>query len=145
MYQITEKQVVGEVNEDVALYDLMSIVMICLGTQNDGCYHGLLKFLDVWLSGLSIGEKGAVLKSEFETDLPARLREKEISMCNYSEFVENRGIKKGIKKGKAEDLVNLMKNFKLNLEQALRGLSIPESEWDDYREMVKALEAHPAS
>ncbi len=47
------------------------------------------------MSGLSIGEKGAVLKSEFETDLPARLREKEISMCNYSEFVENRGIQKG--------------------------------------------------
>ena len=149
MYQITEKQVVGDVNEEVALYDLMSIVMICLGTQNDGCYHGLLKFLDVWLSGLSIGEKGAVLKSEFETDLPARLREKEGNMCNYSEFVENRGRKKGRKEGrkegKAEDLVNLMKNFKLNLEQALCGLSIPESEWDDYREMVKTLEAHPAS
>ena len=141
MYQITEKQVVGEVNEDVALYDLMSIVMICLGTQNDGCYHGLLKFLDVWLSGLSIGEKGAVLKSEFETDLPARLREKEISMCNYSEFVENRGIQKG----KAEDLVNLMKKLRMTIDQALDTLSIPESEWDDYREMVKALEAHPAS
>ena len=66
-------------------------------------------------------------------------------MCNYSEFVWNRGIKKGIKKGKAEDLVNLMHNFKLTLEQALRGLSIPESEWDDYRELVKKLDAHPAS
>ena len=93
------------------------------------------------ISGLSIGEKGAVLKSEFETDLPARLREKEGNMCNYSEFVENRGRKEG----KAEDLVNLMKNLKWNLEQALRGLSIPESEWDDYREMVKALEANSAS
>ena len=42
------------------------------------------------MSGLSIGEKGAVLKSEFETDLPARLREKEGNMCSYSEFVESR-------------------------------------------------------
>ena len=90
---------------------------------------------------LSIDEKGAVLKSEFNTDLPARLLEKEDNMCNYSEFVENRGIKKG----KAEDLVNLMRNFKLNLEQALRGLSIPEAEWDDYRKLVKQIEAHPAS
>ena len=105
------------------------------------------------ISGLSIGEKGAVLKSEFETDLPARLREKEGNMCNYSEFVENRGRKegrkegrkKGRKEGKAEALVNLMKNLKWNLEQALRGLSIPESEWDDYREMVKALEANSVS
>ena len=42
------------------------------------------------MSGLSIGEKGAVLKSEFETDLPARLREKEGNMRNDSEFVESR-------------------------------------------------------
>jgi hypothetical protein len=38
-----------------------------------------------------------------------------------------------------------MHNFKLTLEQALRGLRIPESEWDDYRELVKKLDAHPAS
>ena len=38
-----------------------------------------------------------------------------------------------------------MRNFRLNLEQALRGLSIPESEWDDYRKLVADLEAHPAS
>ncbi|MBQ1267059.1 MAG: hypothetical protein IIY06_09960 [Proteobacteria bacterium] len=145
MYQITEKQVVGEVYEVVALYDLMSIIMICLGTKKDERYTGLLKLLDVWMSEHSIDEKGAVLQSEFNTALPARLLEKEVNMCNYSEFVWNRGIKKGIKKGKAEDLVNLMHNFKLTLEQALRGLSIPESEWDDYRELVKKLDAHPAS
>ena len=80
------------------------------------------------MSGLSIGEKGAVLKSEFETDLPARLREKEISMCNYSEFVENRGRKEGRKEGKAEDLVNLMKKLRMTIDQALDTLSIPESE-----------------
>ena len=97
------------------------------------------------MSGLSIGEKGAVLKSEFSTDLPARLLEKEVKMCTYSEFVENRGIEKGIKKGKAEDLVNLMESLMLTLEQAMQALKIPEKEWDDYREMVKALEAHSAS
>ncbi len=66
-------------------------------------------------------------------------------MCNYSDFVWNKGEKAGVKKGKAEALVNLMRNFKLNLEEALRGLSIPESEWDDYRKLVADLEAHPAS
>ena len=33
MYQIIEKQLVGEVYEDVACYDLMSVVRICLGTK----------------------------------------------------------------------------------------------------------------
>ena len=65
MYQLTENQIVGEVYEDVAFFDLMSIVMICLGTRKDDRDTGLLKLLDVWMSGLSIDEKGAVLKSEF--------------------------------------------------------------------------------
>ncbi len=140
MYQITEKQLVGEVYEEVAYYDLMSVVMICLGTSKDERYTGLLKLLDVWMSGLSIHEKGAVLKSEFDADLPARLLEKEVKMCNYSDFVENRGRKEG----KAEALVNLMRKLTMTVEQAMDMLSIPEAEWEEYRALVKQLEAHPA-
>ena len=139
MYQLVEKHIVGEVYEDVEKYDLMSIVMICLGTSEDERYTGLLKLLDVWMSGLSIEEKGAVLKSEFNTDLPERLREKEVKMCNYSDFVANRSKKEG----KAEALVNLMESMKLTIEQAMVALRIPNAEWDDYRTLVKQLEAHP--
>ncbi len=77
--------------------------------------------------------------------MPARLLEKEVNMCNYSDFVWNKGEKAGVKKGKAEDLVNLMQKLKLSVEQAMDTLSIPESEWDDYRKLVADLEAHPAS
>ena len=139
-YEITEKQLVGEVYESVANYDLLSTVMICLGTKGDERYTGLLKLLDIWLSGNSIDEKRAVLKDIFDAEMPARLLEKESNMCNYSEFVENRGRKEG----KAEALVNLMKKLKLSVEQAMDTLSIPESEWDDYRKLVQELEAHPA-
>lgn len=144
-YQITEKQLVGEVFENVANYDLVCAVMICLGTKEDERYTGLLKLLDIWLSRNSIDEKRAVLKDIFDAEMPARLLKKEINMCNYSDFVwnngERAGIDKGIKKGKAEALVNLMKNFKLSFEQALSGLSIPESEWEDYRKLVSQIEA----
>ena len=61
-------------------------------------------------------------------------------MCNYSDFVENRGRKEG----KAEALVNLMEKLKMTIEQALDTLSIPEAEWDDYRALVAQFEAHPA-
>ena len=61
-------------------------------------------------------------------------------MCNYSDFIEERGMKKG----KVEDLCNLMKNFKLTLEQAFQGLSIPEDEWDEYRQLVKEFETQTA-
>ena len=66
-------------------------------------------------------------------------------MCNYSDFVENRGRKEGRKEGKAEDLINLMKKLKLSIEQAMDTLSIPESEWDEYRKLVQELGVHPVS
>ena len=65
-------------------------------------------------------------------------------MCNYSDFVENRGIKKGKKEGKAEALVNLMQTVNWTIEQAMQALKIPENDWDDYRSLVAQLEAHPA-
>ena len=88
--------------------------------------------------------KTKVLKSEFGANMPERLQDKEVKMCNYSEFVENRGIKKGRKEGrkegKAEDLLNLMKKLKMTLEQALNTLSIPESEWEDYQTLVEQMQ-----
>lgn len=148
MYRLTEQHLVGEVYEVVAHYDLMSIVMICLGTSQDKRYTGLLKLLDVWMSRRSMDEKGAVLKDEFQTELPARLCEKEVNMCNYSDFVWNRGkregIKEGIKEGTIKALVNLMESLKLTIDQALQALKLPESEWDEYRDLVRKHGAHPA-
>ena len=61
-------------------------------------------------------------------------------MCNYSDFVWNRGKKEG----KAEALVSLMESMKYTIEQAMSVLNIPNDEWDDYRSIVAQLEAHPA-
>jgi predicted transposase YdaD len=89
------------------------------------------------------------MEREEVIDMMLALFDEETLMKNHDAAIERKGRKEGRKKGrkegKAEALVNLMKNLKWNLEQALRGLSIPESEWDDYREMVKALEANSAS
>ena len=142
-YYIAEARHVGSVYENVANYDLLSTIMICLGSKTDERYTGILKLLDVWLSRNSIEEKRAVLKDIFHAEMPARLLEKESKMCNYSDYIEKIGVKKGIQQGKAEDLVNLMDSLKLSIEQALNSLKIPESEWDDYRKLVAALEAHP--
>ena len=79
-YQITEKQLVGEVYETVANYDLMSAVMICLGTKEDERYASLLKLLDVLLLRNSNDEKCAALKDIFDAEMAARLLEKESNM-----------------------------------------------------------------
>ncbi|MBQ9396835.1 MAG: PD-(D/E)XK nuclease family transposase [Proteobacteria bacterium] len=54
----------------------------------------------------------------------------------------NDGEKRGVKKGKAEALVNLMQTVNWSLEQAMQALKIPESEWDEYRRLVQELGVH---
>ena len=146
MYHIHEEQLVGDVHENVAYYDLMTEVMICLGTKTDERYTGVLKVLDVFTSkASSLADKSAALKSEFGTDMPARLLKKEALMCNYSDYVEEYGREEGRKEGKAEALFCLMNNLKITLDQALCSLSIPEAEWAEYRVLVNDLVAHSAS
>ena len=51
------------------------------------------------------------------------------------------GFAGGKAEGKAEALICLMQNFKMSLEQALKGLNIPESEWTEYRMLVNQMQA----
>ena len=61
-------------------------------------------------------------------------------MCNYSDFIYEKGLSDGEARGKAKDLIQLMKNLKLTFEQALTALSVPEIEWDDYRKLVEQIQ-----
>ena len=65
-------------------------------------------------------------------------------MCNYSDFIYEKGVAdgelKGEARGKAEALIQLMKNLKLTFEQALTALSVPEIEWDGYRKLVEQIQ-----
>ena len=90
-------------------------------------------------------------QAEIARFTPQERRVYDVSMMAYRDVqnsvdtAKNDGLKEGIKKGKTEDIVNLMKKLKMTIEQALDALGISESEWDDYRKLVKELEAHPAS
>lgn len=93
-------------------------------------------------------------QAEIARFTPQERRSYDVSMMAYRDVqnsvdtAKNDGLKegeeKGIKKGKAEDIVNLMHKLKMTIKQALDTLSIPESEWDDYRSLVAQLEAHAA-
>ena len=61
-------------------------------------------------------------------------------MCNQSDFIYEKGVSDGEVKGKAEALIQLMKNLKLTFEQALTALSVPEIEWDGYRKLVEQIQ-----
>ena len=82
-YSIRERQLAGHASADVRDYDLLSVVMICLGTEGDGNSDGLLRFLEVLLSEQrSAAEKKEILESEIE----AKGRWKGRSGCRTAAF-----------------------------------------------------------
>ena len=153
-YRMTEESMVGRVREPVKDYDLLTVIMLCLGEPDGENYGGVLKLLDVLLSSeIGAGEKRRILKQDFAIPMTETLEQEVNVMCNLSQGVEERGIAKGRAKGLAEGRVegratgvtegilasnrNLMESTGWPAEQAMTVLKIPEAERSKYQELLK--------
>ena len=140
-YQLAERNFVGQVCEKTANYDLISVIMVCLGWESDENYKGILKLLGTLLvSTAEAEEKKRILRDEFGLDGEQGINEGVLEMCNLSRGVEARGIKKGRREGRREgrsegilhSLRNLMANMHLNVDEAMKALGIPAEEQQQY-------------
>jgi predicted transposase/invertase (TIGR01784 family) len=104
-YQLTEENIVGKIKEKKANYDLMTVIMVCLGNENKENHKGILRLLEVLLSNeKQANEKKKILSEDFEIAM-TKILEKEVQeMCNLSKGVEERGIEKGKIEGRTEAL-----------------------------------------
>lgn len=145
-YRLTEEHLVGEAVEPVQNYDLLSIVMLCLGGPDGENYNGVLRMLDVLLSNeTSEAEKRKILQDDYDIQM-TRTMESEVSvMCNLSKGVMEKGIAKGMEKGRAEgmekgiltSIKNLMETMGWTLDQAMTALKVPEAEQQTYRSLLE--------
>ena len=145
-YHLTEEHLVGEAVEPVQNYDLLSIVMLCLGGPDGENYDGVLRMLDVLLSHeTSEAEKRRILQDDYDIQM-TRAMESEVSvMCNLSKGVMEKSWKKGVEKGIAEGLEkgilssieNLMETMGWTLDQAMTALKVPEAERQSYRNLLE--------
>lgn len=144
-YRIVEENMVGRVEEPVRNYDLMALLMICLGNPEDtDC--DILKLLDVLLSNeMEATEKQQVLQNNFGIPMTRELEGGLQDMCNLGEVIARENMEKGVAKGRTEgiteraisDLKNLMETLGLSLEQAMSALKVPEAERQFYTELLK--------
>ena len=137
-YCVQEENLVGQVSERKDNYDLLTVVMICLGHTRDENYTGILKLLDVLLSSeREAGEKKKILQDDFGIAM-TKILEREVSaMCNLSKGVEERGIAFGVETTTLNAIRNLMETLKLTAEQAMEALKVPETEKIKYRGLLK--------
>ncbi len=103
LYRFQEVNLVGNVREPRDNYDLMNLVMVCLGRAED-CENQTLQMLDVLFSAMDQEQKRKRLEQQFNLPMTQELEEEVTVMCNFSDVVEQRGIEKGIKKGIAKGL-----------------------------------------
>ena len=145
-YRMAEEQLVGEVAEPVSNYDLLSVIMLCLGGPEQENYDGILRMLDVLLSSeVSEQEKRNVLENEYGIQMTKAMESEVSTMCNLSRSVMEKGFIEGEAKGEANGIAkgiissvkNLMKNMGISIEQAMSLLDIPESERQKYMEMLE--------
>ena len=145
-YRLIEEHMVGEAVELVRNYDLLSIIMLCLGGPDGKNYDGVLRMLDVLLgSETSEMEKRKILQDDYNIQMTLAMKREVTVMCNLSKGVEEKGIAKGVAKGMTEGMTNgilasiknLVKNMGISVEQAMTVLEIPEAERPNYRELLQ--------
>ena len=133
-YQMTERNLVGDNHEDAGDYDLLSLVLICLGSEHGRNYDGVLKLLGVlFTSDATPAEKKQILQNEFHIPMTQTMDREVSLMCNLSQGLEARGIEKGI----LTSLQNLMASMNLTLDEAMNALRIPEADRQNYISRLK--------
>ena len=151
-YTLREEQLVGNSVEAAKNYDLISVVMICLGDAQER-QADVLRMLDVLLSSeCKAEEKKQILEEEFAIQMSERVEEEVAQMCNLSQGIVEKGIAQGMERGMAQgmekgmaqgmekgafsatldSLRRLIANAGMSAEQAMNVLEIPTAERPRY-------------
>jgi hypothetical protein len=89
-YKMTEENLVGKVKAPKQHYDLLDVVMICLGRKKYNELTGLLSLLNLTLldNNLDSNEKRRILSTEFNVEITPELEKGVDDMCNLSAGIE---------------------------------------------------------
>lgn len=103
---------------------------------------GILRLLSVLLSSETAEtEKKRILRDDYAIPLTKRMERSLTEMCNLSQGVEEKGIAKGLARGRAEATVtliqNLMDSANFSIEKAMSMLKISEEDHEKYIELLK--------
>lgn len=141
-YRLVEEHLVGEAKEPVRNYDLLSVIVLCLGGPDGENYDGVLRMLDVLLGGeTSEAEKRRILQEDYDIPMTLAMKEEVRQMCNLSKgMIEKgmaQGMAQGITSGILSSLKSLMETMGLTVEQAMAALKVPENERQKYMDLLE--------
>ena len=132
-----EQNVIGEIKNPIDDYDMVTIVMMCLGNP-DRIENDVLHLLSVLLSSIVLpNDKKQILQKNFNIPMSYEMENEVNIMCNLSDGVERRGYDKGFDAGSLERLISYIKKKSVSIETALDDLGIPELKRPKYSAMLQ--------
>ena len=147
-YELSPRSLYGEMKKAPGC-DLLRAVMVCVGKTKIKCYNdkkdspaGLLNLLKVILDdSMAVSDKIRILETEYSIESTHRIREELDRMCNLSDTIEQRGIEKGIERGEAVKLYELvnryMKKNNCTVEEACDVMGVLPEEYRMAEELVR--------
>ena len=152
-YSLEKTDIVGETRDNKDDYDLITVVMVCLGGKER--YTGLLRMLDVlFTQQLESAEKKSILQDEFGIPMTRTLEGGLEKVCNLSKGVYDSGYGNGYDNGfgsgydsgfknavdatTVNHIVLLVRRNAMDIEGCLDTFQIPEAKRNEYRESVMA-------
>ena len=99
-YSLKPETIIGNAVEAPENYDLINIVMVCLGKMEEWNDNNLIKFLGVLFQNeLSAREKKDILERDFNIPMTETFESEVDDMCNLSQGVAEEAMQKGLEKG----------------------------------------------
>ena len=147
-YSLKERNVIGNVKEPIQNYDLMTAVMICLGSNSKE--NNVLRLLETLLSSKMEPEtKKHILQNEFDIKMTQTFDKEVSDMCNLSKGIIEESLAEGRAEGRVEGLVegeekatlkaicSVMDKLKMTAEQAMEFLNVNKDDYAKYEELLK--------
>lgn len=104
-YHMAQKELYGHLGKKPR-YDLMEVITVCLGNENDlaagNALHGMLSTL--FSTKLNPKEKETILERDYDIETSVEMEGGFRLMCNLSLGIEEEATKRGLAKGIAEGL-----------------------------------------
>lgn len=136
-YRLTEEHLVGEAKEAAANYDLLSVVMVCLGEGSPGHPNDVLHLLGTLLSEkATAAEKREMLKTDFLIPMDQKLEGDVSQVCNLGDGLERRSVQKGTEETYLKTIRALSASLGISADKAMALLGVPLEEQEHYRRIL---------
>ena len=107
LYHFTKEDLVGSYNIPQEVYDKINFIMIRLNEKVE-VQDSFLNALKVIFSNGTTGKQKIESLESAGVRTETKFREEAITMCNYSDWIESKGIAKGLERGRTEERKSLI-------------------------------------